>query len=227
MTETETRAAASRRNERLAEAMRDAGLSAVTLAAAIGRNPKSVQRWVYEGRIPRSATQQKAGQALGVPASVLWPTGGDDAPVAPPDLIRIYVDIREVPSTLWTDLIERAEQVTIVSGEYPFLPDPDMAKALELRAATGVPIRLCFGPTSAIVRIPGSSVAMRRTDQRPLSMFHLGAEMLVWLNVGGPSMARLGPVMHLQKAEHSGLFDAYAHVLGEIWASAGEALRPW
>src|SRR4051812_29245227 len=52
------------RNETLRRAMESQGIRFADLAAATGKNVKTAQRWVYEGRTPRFAARERIAQVL-------------------------------------------------------------------------------------------------------------------------------------------------------------------
>ncbi|WP_410870882.1 helix-turn-helix domain-containing protein [Nocardia sp. A7] len=60
-------------NERLRDAVFDARLTPDQLAEVVQVNPKTVQRWIGQGRIPYPVHQHSIAVALGVPERELWP----------------------------------------------------------------------------------------------------------------------------------------------------------
>ena len=62
-----------KRNQRLADSIRQSGRTVDDLAAAIETNPKTVERWVTTGRVPHPNSREKMAALLGVPAALLWP----------------------------------------------------------------------------------------------------------------------------------------------------------
>lgn len=213
----------SRRNERLAQAMKDAELRFSDLALAAGVSVKSAQRWVYEGRVPQKRSVAiKLGQLLGTDPAWLWPDRASR--LRSPDLTHIYDQLADVPNALWLNLTKSAsERVTIASNTLPFFPSEGMPGLLESVAARGVEVQLCLGDN--IFPTPLRGVECRRalhTDM--MSIFRFDNAMLVWLNRGGPGLDRLGPVLHLTRVDDNGLFDAYAFVLKSLWIHASADL---
>jgi lambda repressor-like predicted transcriptional regulator len=60
-------------NERLRRAVFDARMTPEQLAHKIQVDPKTVQRWIAQGRIPYPVHQHAVAVAVGVPEQELWP----------------------------------------------------------------------------------------------------------------------------------------------------------
>ncbi|APE32858.1 hypothetical protein BOX37_01475 [Nocardia mangyaensis] len=60
-------------NERLRDAVFNARLTPNQLAEVVQVDPKTVQRWIGQGRIPYPVHQHSIAVALGVPEHELWP----------------------------------------------------------------------------------------------------------------------------------------------------------
>jgi hypothetical protein len=204
-------------NERLAEAMRETGKTCADVAAAAGVDRKSARRWLNEGRRPR--TREKAmlvGRLLRADPAWLWPSLTPK--LSTPDLGALYARLTDVPPQLWTGLAQAAvTTIDIATDCAPILPEPDLADVLTERAAAGVRVRLCLGSTVEPIYLPGVQT-MRCEHDEMLGIYRFDDAMLVWLNRGGPGMEKLGPVLHLTRAEEDGPFDAYEHVLRTLWA---------
>lgn len=94
-------------NERLAGALQASGLSRAQLAARVGVDSKTVERWVAQGRTPHPATRAKVAELLGHEASLLWSsTATYDAATIPADVVRMWPRRDLVPSTTWQTLID-------------------------------------------------------------------------------------------------------------------------
>lgn len=214
---------ATRRNERLAKAMKDASLRFSDLAVAAGVNVKSAQRWVYEGRVPQKrSVAVKLGHLLGTDPGWLWPKWAPR--LRSPDLVHIYDQLADVPDGLWLDLAKSAEErITLASNTLPLFPVEGMPDLLELCASDGVEVQLCLGRSHRATHL--RRVESRRASHSDMiSIFRFDSTMLVWLNRGGPGLDRLGPVLHLTRADDNGLFDAYAFVLRSLWIHASADL---
>lgn len=58
-------------NDRLRSTLRANGYSEADLADELGVDPKTVQRWVTQGRVPHRTTAHRAAKLLAVPAKWL------------------------------------------------------------------------------------------------------------------------------------------------------------
>lgn len=63
-------------NERIRSAVALRGFNNTTLAHALDIDPKTVQRWINEGRTPRRSAADRVATLLEVPAAHLWPELG-------------------------------------------------------------------------------------------------------------------------------------------------------
>ena len=149
-------------NERLRQAILDAGLSLDDLAAEICMDPKTVERWITRARIPHPGNRAKAARTLGLDESVLWPQL-DDArarAVVGSEVVRVYPDRGAVPAGSWYEFISSArEQVDILVYAGLFLLDgrADLPKLLRERAEEGLAIRVLLGdPDSEAVARRGA-----------------------------------------------------------------------
>lgn len=100
--------------------MQDRKISFAKLAAATGRNIKSVQRWVYEGRIPRNPQAAAIARLLHIDPNWLWP---QVRATIHPDLINMYAHVGEMPHTIWTQSAVQADHaIDIAADSSPVLP---------------------------------------------------------------------------------------------------------
>jgi transcriptional regulator with XRE-family HTH domain len=144
------------RNQRLHDAIRQSGLRFENVADAVGADPKTVERWITTGRLPRPASRQKLADALGVPVSLLWP----DAPgaaFATSELVAIYTTRRELsPATVGSLLDAAHHQIDVLAYAAIWLWDtvPEFTERLVQKIAGGTKVRLCLGdPDSDAVAI--------------------------------------------------------------------------
>lgn len=145
-------------NERLRGQLVRAGLSLNDLAAAVQVDPKTVERWVTDGRLPRSRHRAKAADALAADETYLWPQLLDDPrtrATSQAEVLTVYPHRGAVPHSVWRRLVEDAnEQVDVLVYAGLFLIDsnPDLPASLVGRAASGLRARLLFGdPDSDVV----------------------------------------------------------------------------
>lgn len=77
--------------------MNDNRITFADLAQAVGGHYKSAQRWVYEGRLPKSRDKAlRVARYLGVEADWLWPALPEMARLPHLDLVNVYDLIRDV-----------------------------------------------------------------------------------------------------------------------------------
>lgn len=146
------------RNQRLYDAIRQVGKRYQDVADELGADPKTVERWVTEGRLPRPAIRQNLAQLVGVPEAVLWP----DAPgmaYGTSELVGIYSTRRELSPATVAALLDTAERhIDVLAYAALWLWDsvPRFAEHLELKIARGASVRLCLGdPNSQAVLLRG------------------------------------------------------------------------
>lgn len=68
-------------NARLRASLLDSGLTPATLADQLGVDPKTVERWISQGRNPHRAHRLNAGKIPRKDPVYLWPETADD-PIA-------------------------------------------------------------------------------------------------------------------------------------------------
>jgi transcriptional regulator with XRE-family HTH domain len=146
------------RNQRLHEAIRQSGKSYDDIAEKIGTDPKTVSRWIRDGRLPRPHHRQELARIVGVPAAVLWP----DAPgvaYGTSELVGIYTTRRELsPSTVSSLLDAADENIDVLAYAALWLWDtvPAFADRVAVKITQGVNVRICLGdPDSEAVRLRG------------------------------------------------------------------------
>ncbi|MEU9855931.1 XRE family transcriptional regulator [Streptomyces sp. NPDC047974] len=149
------------RNERLRLTMAGGGWTFTTLAEATGVDPKSVERWVNLGRIPRRATALKAAKALGEDVHALWPAlrQARAARAVSPELVTLYDQRADLPVSVFVDLLAAArERIDVLVYAAVFLHEayPRLNDLLRERAAEGCTVRIALGDAdSENVRLRG------------------------------------------------------------------------
>src|SRR5438552_3385632 len=96
------------RNQRLYDAIRQSGRGVEEVAHELDADPKTVGRWINDGRTPRLHHRQKLAQLLGVPEAVLWP-GAPGIGYGTSELVAIYTTRRELPPATVSSLLDAAE----------------------------------------------------------------------------------------------------------------------
>ena len=147
-----------RRNQRLDDAIRHAGSTPVDVAAKLGVDPKTVERWLTSGRVPHRDSRERAAALLGVPAALLWPEAAGSANGIG-ELVSMYRTRTEVsPATVRSLLADAGRNIDILAFAALWLWDtvPDFADTLAAKAAAGIKVRVCLGdPDSPAVRARG------------------------------------------------------------------------
>ncbi|WP_318198986.1 XRE family transcriptional regulator [Streptomyces sp. MCL20-2] len=138
------------KNERLRATMAAGGWTHSTLAAATGVDPKSVERWVNLGRVPRRVTAVKAAETLGEDIHALWPAlrQARAARAVSPELVALYDQRADLPVSGYVDLIAQArERVDILVYAAVFLHEayPRLNDLLRERAEDGCTVRIALG----------------------------------------------------------------------------------
>ncbi|HEY8527542.1 MAG TPA: hypothetical protein VIL48_21440 [Acidimicrobiales bacterium] len=149
-------------NEQLRQALASAQLTHEDVAAELGVDPKTVQRWVTLGRTPHRRHRRRLAELLDRTEPELWP--GGDQTGGPSDLIRLYPERAAVPRAKWLGLLTSAtEHVDVLAWAATFFHQvqPRVAELLGDAARRGARVRLCFGD-------PGSQAVATREHEEPL-----------------------------------------------------------
>ena len=152
-------------NHPLARALRAAGVDAVDVAARLGVDPKTVQRWMA-GRVPYPRYRDALVQMTGWGARDLWPELArpvEPAATAAADEVRIvYPNRSAVPSDAWARLFDRAShEIGILAyGALVVAEDPAVQHVLRDKARAGVRVRIALGDPA------GAHVAERGVEER-------------------------------------------------------------
>lgn len=137
-------------NERLRSALLARGMTIQSLAEEIEVNPKTVERWITQGKVPYRRHQYATAAALQVDVLTLW---DDDrnaesaSDLAKAEIVTVYQHRHTVPSTLWREMCERAKEridILVYAGIY-LAEDPLFFSTLKEKAESGVRIRVLMG----------------------------------------------------------------------------------
>jgi len=207
------------RNHRFQTALADAGLRCGDVGEKVDADMKTVQRWLYEGRVPHRKTALRVGQLLGVDPVWLWPTIG--APMSSADLVCVYTDIGDVPDRLWQHMCDTARTgIDIATASVPVLPGEGVAESLAHQVKAGVTVRLCLSPAiTSPTTLDGIALRRSRHPAMP-AIFRFDTVMLVWLAGAAPVTLSLGPVLRLVRIEEHGLFNLYERIFEALWSTA-------
>ena len=237
------------RNQRLADALVRKGLTPGQLAAELGHNPKTVERWVSGGQVPYPRSHEMLARVLDAPVALLFPElassfSGTD------ELVGLYATRAEVPVSLIATLAREATRnIDLCAFSATWLWDsiPAFADLLAERSAAGVAVRVCLGdPASEAVRLrgveEGIGVAMAGRCQLAISyaaplaaavpgavrltratlyasIFRFDDEVLTNFHLFG-NPAAASPVMHLRRRRNAGIAANVERTFEAVWAQA-------
>lgn len=137
-------------NERLRATMAAGGWTHATLADATGVDPKSVERWVNLGRVPRRTTAHKAATALKEDVHALWPAlrQARAARAVSPELVALYDQRADIPVSTFVDLFTSAQEhldVLVYAAVFLHEAYPRLNHQLRAQAEAGCRIRIALG----------------------------------------------------------------------------------
>jgi hypothetical protein len=131
------------------------------LAEAVEVDPKTVERWISNGRVPHQRHRRRASEVLDVDQSELWPEVFESAPSSRPgsgEIRAIYPDRGAVPAPLWRQVGRACDVIELLVYSGLFLVDnqPDLPASIGDAASKGARVRLLFGdPASEAVHRRG------------------------------------------------------------------------
>ena len=148
-------------NERLRAALAKSQMTVSGLAASVGVDPKTCERWITMGRTPHPGNAAQTARLLGEEVSYLWPDleRGRDHPRMQADLIAIYAARAGAPLETWQAMFEQAERrIGILVYAAVFLHElwPDFNQLLHDKAGQGCRVTVLLGdPASEAVALRG------------------------------------------------------------------------
>ncbi len=238
------------RNQRLADALVRKGLTAGQLAAEMGHNPKTVERWISGGQVPYPRSRERLARVLDAPVALLFPElassfGGSD------ELVGLYATRAEVPVSLIATLVsESTRHIDVCAYAATWLWDsiPAFANLLAERSAAGASVRVCLGdPASEAVRLRGAEEGiggamagrcrLAISYAAPLvaavpgavrlspatlyaSIFRFDDEVLANFHLLG-NPAAASPVLHFRRRRDTGIAANVQRTFETVWAQAG------
>ncbi|CAM5700586.1 XRE family transcriptional regulator OS=Streptomyces alboniger OX=132473 GN=CP975_20830 PE=4 SV=1 [Streptomyces alboniger] len=222
-------------NERLRGAMTAANVTIEGLAAHVGMDPKSVERWLALGRTPHSRHAHAAAQHLNADPFHLWPALGERhrSVVTPQaEVIASYATRSTVPMELWGQVLASATAtLDLAVANLAFIAHVvgDLPGLLADKANAGVRVRIVI-PETLTGRAPQIADALLALTDRPRIQLatHAGLvadvvraddDLLVSTPVDGmiPSLA---PVLHLRRLGPAPLTGGYLASLDHLVMSA-------
>ena len=151
-------------NERLRALLLERGATLADLAAAVEVDPKTVERWITQGRTPYRRHRFAVAAFLGVDEAYIWPNALSREQVASAsqnEIITVYPHRWAVPRDTWGRLFGEAEReigVLVYSGLF-LAEDAGMVRLFKDKAEAGVRVRILLGDPDS------PEVAQRGADE--------------------------------------------------------------
>lgn len=232
-------------NDALRRALAEARLRDTDVAAALGVDPKTVQRWLA-GRVPHPRFRWAVADLVQQPERDLWPDPDGAGGQLYREIKASYPHRSAVPRAAWHQLFGGAEREigVLVYAALFLAEDIELTRLLADKARTGVTVRLLLAdPGSSQLTERGAeegvgnAVAARVQNAlalfRPLlgtpgvnarqhqtvlynSIFRADDEMLINPQIHGIAAA-YAPVLHVRRAEPGAMFDTYADSFERVW----------
>jgi hypothetical protein len=142
-------------NERLRDAFVRQGLTPVAVAEEVGVDPKSVERWIIQGRIPYPRHRHLIAAMVRETESYLWPdaTSAEKATaLSRSEVVQVYPRRVAVADEVWRRLIDEAhERIGLLAYAGLFLVEqqPRLIHTLKAKAEVGVKIEILLGDPTA------------------------------------------------------------------------------
>jgi hypothetical protein len=141
-------------NERLRGSLATAQLRIADVAERTGVDPKTVERWITQARLPHRTHRVAVAKMLAVDEAYLWPEVlaspvTQSASVA--ELLELHPSRAAVPHAVWQQLIastHEALDVLIYAGTFLF-EQHDICSVLREKSTQGVRCRFLIGDESS------------------------------------------------------------------------------
>lgn len=152
-------------NIRLRDGMLKRGLTPTHVAEQIGVDPKTVERWITQDRLPYPRHRYAIAALLRESESYLWPNALPTErakAVAKSEIVQIYPRRSTVPNDLWQKLLDQAtSQIGILAYAGLFLPEqnPRWISTLRKKANDGAQVQILLGNPQ------GKRIAERGADE--------------------------------------------------------------
>lgn len=234
-------------NTRLHAALDAAGLTRAQLAETVEVDPKSVERWITQGRLPRAATRLRVASVVGAEETYLWPALVErPGSGAPAEIVQVWPSRDVVPGHVWQNLVDNTRErldVLVFSGGF-LVETFRLGERIAAVSAAGGRVRIALGdPLSPVVAERGIAEGLPslpnraastseylagvrdlpgvevRVHDTPLyvSIYVFDDELLVNPHTHGLP-AKDNPVLHLRAAPGAGgLADYYRDAFERVW----------
>jgi hypothetical protein len=162
-------------NERLRDSLLRRGLAPADVAAKIGVDYKTVERWITKGRTPYAKHRHTIAALVHESENYLWPDAIAPervAEISVSEVVRIYPHRHTLPREVWDTLLHNANdqiQILVYSGLF-MTEDPRMIRKLRGKAMAGARIRILLGD-------PDSEEVEKRSNDENIGQGTLGAKV--------------------------------------------------
>lgn len=238
------------RNELLATAMRSAGVSQVRMAAAVGVDPKTVERWVAHGRTPHPRHRATAAALVGCDPSRLWDVEHEHNDGVPGEVVALYPHRADTPKELWLGLLQSAQRdIWLLANASLFLPEenPVAIEILREKALAGVRVRILLGdPDSPEAELRGREerlydaipgrIRMAIAYYRPLlgepgidfrqhtttlyNSIFVFDDQMLVNQHIYGAYGYIAPILHLRRTPGQDMFETYERSFERVWETA-------
>ena len=236
----------------LHRALRSAGLDIVDVAARLGVDPKTVERWL-SGRLPYPRYRKELAALTGWAERDLWPGIDAREQVAPDtgDILMTYSQRCSVPPETWRKLFDSAErEIGILGYSSLFLvEDGAVLGILRDKARAGVRVCIALGDARGVqvaqrgaeeqvgdvmsARITNAfallrplidepGISVRTHDTVLYSSIYRADDQLMVNTHAYGCAASRSPVLHLRRATDEGMATTYLDSFERVWAVAQE-----
>ncbi|MBO0610694.1 helix-turn-helix domain-containing protein [Myceligenerans salitolerans] len=233
-------------HDRLANRLAARHLSVADLAQRVDVDPKTVDRWLRQGRKPHPRTAARVAEVLGVTADELWPPVGAST-VVHPEVIALYPHRAASPTDLWLRLLNNTTaEIGLLGHAILFLPEqnPSSIEIMRRKAQDGTRVRILLGdPDSPETALRGEEegvyeavparIRAALAYYQPLlgepnvefrlhrttlynSIFVYDDDMLITPHVFGVP-GYMAPMLHLQRDPERDMFDMYRDSFERVW----------
>ena len=148
-------------NQRLRNALVSAGLSQAALAERVEVDPKSVERWITQDRLPHATTRTRVAHVLGLDESYFWPSllGTEQIRNATnSELVQVWPMRGKVPGDVWRSLFDQATNeidILVYSGGF-LIEAYSLVEVIRTKVNAGTTFRILIGdPRCEAVRLRG------------------------------------------------------------------------
>jgi hypothetical protein len=141
-------------NDRLRDALLTRDLTPDAVAEKLSVDPKTVERWIAQGRIPYARHRHALAVLVQESERYLWPDAISPeaaGAVSGSEIVQVYAHRSLVPPDLWDRLLDAATTyIDMLVYVGMFLTEkPNLPALLRDKAAEGARVRLIFGDRDA------------------------------------------------------------------------------